>query len=257
MTSIDINCDMGELADLAVSVQPSLMEFITSANIACGAHAGDAHLMKLTLRQAAACGVSVGAHPGYPDRANFGRLALQMPIAALEQSIEDQIRTLIRFACEEGVQVRYVKPHGALYNQAAHDLELARTIARAVTRVDARLAIFGLAGSPALTVWKDAGLPSVAEAFADRRYEADGSLRARRFADALCRTPEEAAEQALRIASQQQAVACDGSVIRINAETLCIHGDSPGAVEIARGVRNRLENAGIAVRPWQSAARLG
>ncbi len=250
MTTIDINCDMGERDDLASEVQKSLMEFITSANVACGAHAGDEALMRLTLRQAIAHGVAIGAHPGYPDRDNFGRLPLNMPLAELEASIEEQIRTLVRLAGEEGAAVRYVKPHGALYNQAANDMELARAVGRAVSRVSRDLAILGLAGSPALAVWSEAGFQVVPEAFADRRYEPDGSLRSRRFVDALLGSPEEAAEQALRIAAQHEVVAWDGSVVDIEARTLCIHGDSPGAADIARSVRKRMEDEGIAVRSW-------
>lgn len=248
MMTIDINCDMGERDDLALEVQEPLMESITSANVACGAHAGDEALMRLTLRQAIAHGVAIGAHPGYPDRGNFGRFPLNMPLAELEASIEDQIRTLVRLAGEEGVAVHYVKPHGALYNQAAIDMELARAIGRAIGRVSAGLAIFGLAGSPALSVWSESGFHVVPEAFADRRYEPDGSLRSRRFADALLASPDEAAEQALRIAVQHEVVAWDGSAVNIEARTLCIHGDSPGAVEMARSVRRRLEVAGITVR---------
>lgn len=249
MTTIDLNCDMGEREDLALDVQPALMESITSANVACGAHAGDEALMRLTLRQARAHGLAIGAHPGYPDRENFGRLPMDMPMAVLESSITSQVHELARLAGEAGLEVRYVKPHGALYNQAARDEELARTIARAVSRISRELAIAGLAGSPALAVWKKAGFRTLAEAFADRRYEPDGSLRSRRFADALLHSPEEAAEQALRIAAQHEVVARDGSVIGIEAQTLCIHSDSPGSVEMAREIRMRLENAGIAVCP--------
>lgn len=255
--TMDLNCDVGERADLASSVQESLMESITSANVACGAHAGDETLMRLTVRQARTHGAAVGAHPGYPDPDNFGRLDLEMPVAELEASVESQIRALKRIAGEERVAVRYVKLHGALYNRVARDLALARTVGRAVARAGVDLAIVGLAGSPSLALWKDAGIRTVAEAFADRRYEADGSLRARRHADALLEDPEDAARQALRIATWGEVVAWDGSVVQINAETLCIHGDTPGAVEIARCVRKRLEEAGVQVRPWQSGAGVG
>jgi len=256
-TTIDLNCDVGEREDLALSVQESLMESITSASIACGAHAGDETLMRLSLRQALARGVTVGAHPGYPDRANFGRVDLEMPIADLEASIEGQVRVLASLASEVGVEVRYVKPHGALYNRAARSVELARAIARAVSRVNRDLAIVGLAGSPALDVWREAGMRCVAEAFADRRYEPDASLRARRHPDALLRNPEDAARQALRIAARHEVVAWDGSVVKMEAETLCIHGDTPGAVEISRSVRKRLEEAGVRVLPWQFRPGLG
>ncbi len=257
MTIIDINCDLAEREDLAESIQAPLMEHITSANVACGAHAGSAALMRLTLRQARLHGVAVGAHPGYPDRENFGRLDLEMPPGDLEASVEAQVRSLAQLAKEVGVSVQYVKPHGALYNRAAWDLEIARVIARAVKRVSGELALVGLAGSPALAVWKDAGIPTIAEAFADRRYNADGSLRARRHADALLQDPEAAATQALGIATRQEVAAGDGSSVKIEAETLCIHGDTPGAVAIARCVRKRLEDAGVTVQPWHFRVGLG
>lgn len=249
MTTIDLNCDMGEREDLALEVQESLMESITSANVACGAHAGGEALMRLTLRQALAHGVTVGAHPGYPDRENFGRLEINLPIADLEASIRDQLRSLVDLGGELGLKVRYVKPHGALYNRAARDPELARAIARATGSVSGELTLVGLAGSPALAIWREAGFRTLAEAFADRRYEPDGSLRARRHDDAVLRDPEEAATQALRIASQHEIVARDGSVVKLDAQTLCIHGDTPDAVAIARSVRKRLEAAGVGVFP--------
>jgi UPF0271 protein len=257
MTTIDLNCDLGEREDLAPGWQELLMESITSANIACGAHAGNEALMGLTLRQALDHGVTVGAHPGYPDKANFGRLDLEMPIAELEASIEAQVLLLVSLAKEAGGEVRYVKPHGALYNCAARDLDLARSLWRAVSRVDRDLAMVGLAGSPALEEWRGMGTRVAAEAFADRRYEADGSLRARRHPDALWQAPEDAARQAVRIATRHEVVAWDGSVVRIEADTLCIHGDTPGAAEIARSVRKRLENEGVRVCPWHSEAGLG
>jgi len=257
MTTIDLNCDMGELESLASGVQESLMAYITSANVACGAHAGDEALMRLTLRQAQVHGATIGAHPGYPDRENFGRLDLEMPMTELEASVEAQVRTLAGLAREVGVAVRYVKPHGALYNRAAWDLEMARAIARAVTHAGSDLALVGLAGSPALTVWKEAGIRTLTEAFADRRYEADGSLCARRHAGALLEDPEVAAHQAVRIATRQEVVAWDGSIVIIKADTLCIHGDTPGTAEIARCVRKRLEGAGVFVQSWHSGPGVG
>ncbi len=213
--SIDINCDVGEHEALALGIQASLMGCVTSASIACGAHAGDEALMRLTLQQAQRHGVTVGAHPGYPDRENFGRLDLDLPIAAIESSIEEQIRSLMRLAIDEGVSVRYVKPHGALYNRAARDSQLAQAIARATSRVSVKLALVGLTGSPALTVWKDAGIQTIGEAFADRRYESTGALRARTNSDAVLLNPDTAAGQALRIATRQEVVAWDGSILKL------------------------------------------
>ena len=250
MKSIDLNCDLGEREDLAADVQELLLGSVTSANIACGAHAGSEALMRLTIEQALRHGVAIGAHPGYPDRANFGRLELAMPLEEMESSVEQQIRALMRIAAQAGAEVRYVKPHGALYNQAARDPVLAAAIARAVARVQPRLWLVGLAGSGTLEVWRDAGFRVAAEAFADRRYEPDGSLRSRQHGDALLDGPGAAAAQALAIALHGGAVASDGSIVSIHAETLCIHGDTPGAAAIARAVRRRLEEHGVAVRSW-------
>jgi UPF0271 protein len=242
---IDLNCDMGEREDLAHGVQEALLESVTSANIACGAHAGSEALMRLTLRQALAHGVAVGAHPGYPDRENFGRVPLRIPLDELEASVEEQIRALTKLATEEGVRVTYVKAHGALYNQAAQDAKLAQLIARATARVSGELALMGLAGSPALGLWAAAGFRVIPEAFADRRYESDGSLRPRRLAGAVLSSPAEAAEQALRMVTRGEAIASDGSPIAIHARTLCVHGDSPGAVQIARAIKERLAAMGV------------
>ena len=257
MKSIDLNCDLGEREDLAPHVQEQLLGCVTSANIACGAHAGSEELMRLTVGQALRRGVAIGAHPGYPDRMNFGRLAMALPLGELEASVEQQIRTLIRIATHAGAEVRYVKPHGALYNQAARDERLAGAIARAVARAGRDLWLVGLAGSKMLTVWSEAGLRVAAEAFADRQYEPDGTLRARAHSDAVLQDPAVAAAQALRIALQGELVAWNGSLVRIQAETLCVHGDNPGAVAIARAVRRRLEQSGVTVCPWHSGAGLG
>jgi UPF0271 protein len=257
MKSIDLNCDLGERDDLAPHVQELLLACVTSANIACGAHAGSEELMRLTVRQALRRGVAIGAHPGYPDRENFGRLEMAMPLEELESSVERQILTLLRIATREGAELRYVKPHGALYNQAARDERLAAAIARAAARVRPDLWLVGLAGSQMLTVWTDAGFRVAAEAFADRQYEPDGTLRPRSHADSLLHDPAAAAAQALRIALQGEAVACNGSIVRIQAQTLCIHGDNPGAVAIARAVRRRLKQSAVRVCPWHSGAGLG
>ena len=257
MISIDLNCDLGERDDLAPEVQEQLMACVTSANIACGAHAGSPELMGLTVRQALRRGVAIGAHPGYPDRQNFGRLEMAMRLEQLESSVEQQILTLLRIATNEGAQVRYVKPHGALYNQAARNERLAAAVARAVARVRPDLWLVGLAGSQMLTVWKDAGFHVAAEAFADRQYEPDGTLRARGHADALLQEPTAAAAQALRIALQGEVVAWNGSIVPIQAQTLCIHGDNPNAVAIARAVRRRLKQSAVQVCPWHSGAGLG
>jgi UPF0271 protein len=216
------------------------MPFLTSVNIASGGHAGDDATMKATIEQARRWGLAVGAHPSYPDRANFGRIAITMPAEALADTVFEQVCALGEVAARMGVAVRHVKPHGALYNAAAADPAIARAIAEGVSRWSKRPVLVGLAGSVMLDIFRDAGFMVAAEAFADRRYEADGSLRARRFPDALITDPTAAAQQALDIAESGSLTAVDGSRVRVQAETICIHGDTPGAREIAEAVSQAL-----------------
>jgi UPF0271 protein len=248
MTIIDLNCDMGELpAAIADGTQEALLRSITSANVACGGHAGDERTMRTTIEQAMRAGVAVGAHPGYPDRENFGRLELKMSAEAVANSIFEQVRALAEVAAKCGAKLIHVKPHGALYNQAVKNHELAEAIAQGVAKFSKNLVLMGLAGSPMLDVFREAGFAVAAEAFADRRYEPDGTLRSRKFDDALIRNPEEAAWQALGIAERGVVIASDGSEVAVNAQTICIHGDTPGSVQIAAAVARTLHGAGITV----------
>jgi UPF0271 protein len=246
MKRMDLNCDMGELTE-AVSdgTQESLMASLTSVNIACGGHAGDAWTMKETIEQALRWKLDVGAHPGYADRANFGRMELQLTPEAIADSVFEQVRALAAIAAERAARVTHVKAHGALYNQAARDRAVAGAIADGVARWNRDVMLVGLAGSLMLDVFREAGFAVAAEAFADRRYEADGSLRARKFEDALIRDPAEAGLQALRIAERGRVIACDGSEVATNAQTICIHGDTPGAPAIAAAVAKALREAGV------------
>jgi UPF0271 protein len=234
---------------VADGTQEQLMRSLTSVNIACGGHAGDAQTMRLTIEQALRWGVAIGAHPGYADRENFGRVALRRSAEEVAESVYEQVRALASIAEECGARVGHVKPHGALYNQAARDPQLAGAIARGVARWNRGVVMVGLAGSLMLEVFREAGFLVAAEAFADRRYEADGSLRPRRFADALIREPEEAARQVLRIVEQQSVVASDGTEVTVAAQTICIHGDTPGAAEIAARVAEALRGAGVVLLP--------
>jgi UPF0271 protein len=205
--------------------------------------------MRATIEQALRRGVAIGAHPGYADRENFGRVELRRSAEEVAESVYEQVRALASIAEECGARVGHVKPHGALYNQAARDPQLARAIARGVARWNRKVVMVGLAGSLMLAVFREAGFLVAAEAFADRRYEADGSLRPRRFADALIREPEEAAQQVLRIVEQESVVASDGTEVTIAAQTICIHGDTPGAAEIAARVAEALRGAGVVLLP--------
>jgi 5-oxoprolinase (ATP-hydrolysing) subunit A len=249
MKCIDLNCDMGELPEtLADGSQEALMQYVSSVNIACGGHAGDAQTMRTTVEQALRGAIAVGAHPGYEDRPNFGRIDLQLTAEQIATSVHRQALALEEIAQQCGTHVGHVKPHGALYNQAACNREIARAIAEGVRRWKTDVVLVGLAGSIMLEEFRAAGFPVAAEAFADRRYERDGSLRSRKFEDALLRDPQQAAEQALRIAQQGNVVAAGGSSIAPHADTICIHGDTPGALQIAAAVHRRLAESGITIR---------
>jgi UPF0271 protein len=250
MTYIDLNCDMGEVPEAIVDgSQESLMPSLTSVNVACGGHAGDLQTMRATIDQALRWGVAVGAHPGYPDRVNFGRVELNLTPEVIADSIFDQVRALADVAAECGVKLTHVKPHGALYNQAAVNPVLARAIAEGVARWNREVVLVGLAGSQMIDVFQEAGFRAAAEAFADRRYEADGTLRSRKFKDALISDPLEAAKQALSIAQRGMVIALDGTQVATDAQTICIHGDSPGAPQIAAAVAHALRQAGVKPRP--------
>ncbi len=250
MMHIDLNCDMGEIPEhIAGGTQESLMRSITSVNIACGGHAGDERTMKTTIEQALRWNLTIGAHPGYPDRENFGRLEMNLPLDQIEESIFGQIRALAEIAATFATAIVHVKPHGALYNQAVNRPELAQAIANGFARFSRDVVLVGLAGSPMLNVFRDAGFRVAAEAFADRQYEPDGTLRNRKFADALIRDPQRAGEQAVRIAKKQGVIATDGSTVPIDAQTICIHGDTPGAPQIAEAVAAALQANGVALRP--------
>jgi 5-oxoprolinase (ATP-hydrolysing) subunit A len=253
---IDLNCDMGELPEaIADGTQEALLRSITSANVACGGHAGDERTMRTTIEQALRAGVAVGAHPGYPDRENFGRLELKMSAEAVAHSIYEQVRALAEVAAACSTKLVHVKPHGALYNQAVKNRELAEAIAKGVAQWGKDVVLVGLAGSPMLDVFREAGFAVAAEAFADRRYEPDGTLRSRKFEDALIRDPAEAARQALSIAQRGIVTTHDGAELKFSAQTICIHGDTPGAVQIAAAVARTLREAGVTLTGLSVAAR--
>ena len=235
---MDINCDMGEIPRLLKdNVYSDLMDHVTSINLACGGHAGDISMMRELVRIAKRKNVRIGAHPSYPDRENFGRLVLEMDSEELLRSICDQVRSLISVAEEESVSISHIKPHGALYDQAAKDAHLARVIGSAVDRVEPGLDIICLSGSSMVRILEDMGLKVVQEAFADRTYEWDGGLRDRRSDRALITDPQKAADQARSIIEDKKVITFDGSEISVQAQTLCIHSDTPNAIAIAQEVR--------------------
>jgi UPF0271 protein len=243
---IDLNADLGE----GVGDDAALLDIVTSANIACGFHAGDPETMLRVCVLAAERGVTVGAHVSYRDRENFGRKRVTVTAARLAEDVLEQIETLQEIAARAGTTVRYVKPHGALYNVSAYDREPADAIALAVSQADPDLALLGLRHSQVEVAAMRRDLRFVHEAFADRAYLADGRLVPREEAGAVLHDSESVMKQALGIARDGQVVAQDGSNVEVLAQSLCVHGDTPGAVALASSVRAALVDAGIALSPF-------
>lgn len=242
---MDINSDVGEsFGAYRLGDDAALLDYVTSANIACGFHAGDPSVMEATVRLAAAKGVRIGAHPGYPDLQGFGRRNMDLSQEEVEALVLYQVGALSAFCRANRVELAHVKPHGALYNQAAASPALAEAVARAVMRFSRELVLVGLAGSALVEAGREAGLVTWAEGFPERAYNPDGSLRSRKLPGAVIHDPAEAAENAWRLATEGIVAAPGGETRRLRVDTLCIHGDSPNALEVARAVRARL--AGIA-----------
>jgi len=237
---MDINSDMGEINRLLDDgTYEKLMNYVTSINVACGGHAGDETMMAAMVALTKDKGVNVGAHPSYPDKENFGRIDMDMDQNELLDSVRDQIQLLVDIGAENGVELTHVKPHGALYNRAVNDEGVAQTIGEAIMQVNPSLKVMGLAGSKMLTVFKTLGLEPVGEAFADRSYESDGTLRNRKYDDALITDPDKAAFQAKNMV-EGTVISFEGKAIEMNAQTICIHSDTPNAVAIAEAVREEI-----------------
>ena len=226
-----------------------VMAHISSANIACGAHAGDPVVMRQSVRFAKAAGVAVGAHPGFADLQGFGRREMTVDLAEVEASVIAQVGALSAIAKAEGVSLQHVKPHGALYNMAARDRALADAIARAVAAVDARLILFGLPNSPMLDAGRAAGLRVAAEGFADRAYEPDGALVPRSRPGAVVHDIDSVVARAVRMAIAGVVLTPDGGEVALHVNTICVHGDTPGAPELARRIRAALRSEGAEVAP--------
>lgn len=252
---MDLNADLGEsFGHWTLGDDEALVAHLTSGNVACGFHAGDFRVMDATVALCQRAGVAVGAQPGYPDLLGFGRRPLPFEPDEVTAMVRYQIGALEAFCRAQRVEMQHVKPHGALYNGAAADPALATAIARAVAGFSEDLALFGLASSePMASAAADAGLRFVPEAFADRRYLADGSLQSRSEAGSLLTDPAEAAAQAVAIATAGVVTAADGSRVELSAESICCHGDTPGAVQIAEAVRQALDGAGVRVTPIRAA----
>jgi UPF0271 protein len=244
MASIDLNADLGE----GDPYDEDLLRIVSSSNIACGGHAGDAGSMARTIRSAIANGVAVGAHPGYPDPDGLGRQSGFMQGDALYESLTDQVTALADLAAQLGARVAHVKPHGALYNDAVRDRDLADIIARVTAETPGVPAFVGMANTELERAAKRHGLTFVAEAFVDRAYEADGTLVSRKEPGAVHENLAVATTQAVRLAEDGQVTARNGDEVSVRADTLCIHGDTPGAAEKARAVRDVLESHGVEIR---------
>ena len=244
---MDLNADLGEsFGHWTLGDDESLVTHITSANVACGFHAGDFRVMERTVALCRRAGVAVGAQPGYPDLLGFGRRPLPFDPDEIASMVRYQVGALEAFCRGQRIEMQHVKPHGALYNQAAADPVLASAIAQAVASFSRDLSLFGLASSePMASAAADAGLRFIPEAFADRRYLADGSLQPRSEPGSVITDPGLAASQGMMIALEHSAVAADGTRVSTTAQSICCHGDTPGAVKIAAGVRAALEAAGV------------
>lgn len=251
---IDLNSDLGEgFGAWSMGDDAAMLGIVTSANIACGFHAGDPAGMLRTLRAAAARGVAVGAHVGYRDLAGFGRRAMDVGAEDLFADVLYQIGALQALAAAAGTRVAYVKPHGALYNTIASDARQADAVIAGVLAVDPSLPLVCLAGAPICDRARAAGLPVVAEAFADRAYTSSGSLLSRALPNAVLHDPALIATRMLRLVREGCVEAADGSMVSLSAQSICVHGDSPGALAIAGQLRKALEAAGVALRPFTAA----
>jgi len=246
---IDLNCDMGEsFGAWSMGADAAVLQYVSSANVACGFHAGDPLIMRRTVAGALERGVAVGAHPAFQDLHGFGRRAMQVAPEEAYALVLYQVGALSGFCRASGGQLSHVKPHGALYNAAAKDAPLADAIARAVRDFDPRLILFGLAGSELVRAGRKVGLATANEVFADRTYHADGTLTPRNRPGAMIRDVSAALAQVERIICHGRVLALDGTEVAIEADTVCIHGDEPDAAQFARELRVLLGQLGIAVR---------
>ena len=246
---VDINSDMGEsFGAYTIGHDDGLMNAITSANVAAGFHAGDPSVLRATVRLAKARGVAVGAHPGFPDLVGFGRRELNVTPGEAEDMVLYQVAAVAGVAASEGVKLQHVKPHGALFNMAVRNAELATAIARGVAAFDPSLILFGLPGSEILNAGRKAGLRVAAEVFADRAYEPDGTLASRRKPGSVIHDAGAVVARAVRMVKERTVVAIDGSIVALAADTICVHGDTPGSDDLAKKIRAGLEAAGITVK---------
>ena len=246
---VDLNADVGEsFGAWSLGQDPALMSSITSASVACGFHAGDPGVMRATVALALEHGVAVGAHPGFPDLAGFGRRELQVSPRDVEDFVVYQVGALAGIAAAQGVRLQHVKPHGALFNMAVRDAALADAIARAVTLIDKSMILFGLPGSELVAAGTRAGLRTACEVFADRAYRSDGTLVPRQEEGAVIHDAAVVEQRVIEMVRDQAVQALDGTRVPLTVDTICVHGDTPGAAELAARIRASLEKAGVEVK---------
>ncbi|WP_078430029.1 5-oxoprolinase subunit PxpA [Alkalihalobacterium alkalinitrilicum] len=254
MKSVDLNCDLGEsFGSFVVGQDELVLAQITSANIACGYHAGDHNVMAKTVKMAKEKGVSIGAHPGFPDLIGFGRRVIQTEPSDIYHFVIYQIGALQGFCKVNDVEIRHVKPHGALYNTAAKDPKVAEAIAQAVYEIDPSLVLFGLSGSELIKAGLNVGLTVANEVFADRTYQPDGTLTPRTHQNALIHETDTAIQQVLMMVKEGTVKTVDGSYAPIQADTICIHGDGPSALDFARSLRETLVAEGVNICPAEGS----
>ncbi|MEW6424589.1 MAG: 5-oxoprolinase subunit PxpA [Bacillota bacterium] len=250
IVTIDLNCDLGEsFGAYAIGNDAEVIRHISSANVACGFHAGDPRVMERTVALAKKYGVAVGAHVGYPDRVGFGRREMSLSYAEVKSDVLYQVGALAAFCRAAEVSLRHVKPHGALYNMAGKDAVLAQAIAEAVAAFDKTLLVFAQPGSQLAEAARGTGLRVVNEVFADRAYRADGSLVSRSVPGAVIEDPEEVVARVLDMVIRRKVVTLDGQEITVDPETICVHGDNPGALALVVAIRERLQAAGVKISP--------
>lgn len=250
MYKVDLNSDLGEsFGAYTIGLDSQVVQYVSSVNVACGYHAGDPLVMDKTVAAAKAAGVAVGAHPGYPDLMGFGRRNLVCTPAEAKAYVQYQMGALLAFCAAHGVPLQHVKPHGALYNMAAKDEALAAGIAEGIASVDKNVILLGLAGSKLLSAGRAAGLRVASEVFADRAYQADGSLVPRSKPGAVIHDADEAIARTVRMVKEGKVTAITGEEVAIEAHSICVHGDNPDAVEFVRRIRARLEAESVTIAP--------
>ncbi|WP_235785874.1 5-oxoprolinase subunit PxpA [Sediminibacterium sp. C3] len=245
MLTIDINCDLGE----GFPNDSLLMPFISSANIACGFHAGDTDTIKRTIENCVKNKVAIGAHPGFKDRANFGRTEMVLSDCELYDVVAEQIELVLNICTEMGAMLHHVKPHGAMYNMAARDTTMSYIIAGAIKEINPSLILYGLSNSFLISEAEALGLKTASEVFADRTYTPEGMLTPRSEANALLHSTEESLSQVLQMITQHQVIATDGSIVSLKADTICIHGDGAHALSFAAAIFNSMKDNNILIKP--------